>query len=37
MLQELQHHGVLSLDVPAHALSTSVINRYLELKGRARL
>jgi len=30
----LRRHGVLTLDVPAHQLSWSMINRYLELKGR---
>lgn len=36
-LEALRRQGVLTLDVPAHKLSTSVINEYLELKGRIRL
>lgn len=36
-LDMLRQRGVLTLDVPAHQLSWSVINRYLELKGRGRL
>jgi uncharacterized protein (DUF58 family) len=37
ILQSLQAHGVLTLDVPAHQLSASVINRYLEIKEMGRL
>ncbi len=37
MLDSLRHRGVLTLDVPADQLSTAVINRYLELKGRTLL
>lgn len=37
ILQNLQAHGVLTLDVPAHQLSASVINRYLEIKEMGRL
>jgi uncharacterized protein (DUF58 family) len=37
MLDTLHRHGVLTLDVPANQLSTAVINRYLELKGRTLL
>jgi uncharacterized protein (DUF58 family) len=37
MLDNLKRHGVLTLDVPANQLSMSVINRYLELKGRTML
>lgn len=33
----LNRHGVLTLDVPANQLSVSVINTYLELKGRGAL
>ena len=36
-LETLRRQGVLTLDVPADQLSTAVINRYLELKGRMRL
>ncbi len=37
VLDALRQRGVLTLDVPANQLSMSVINRYLELKGRMRL
>ena len=37
VLDSLRQRGVLTLDVPANQLSMSVINRYLELKGRMRL
>ena len=37
MLDRLHHQGILTLDVPADQLSTAVINRYLELKGRILL
>ena len=37
VLDTLTLRGVLTLDVPANQLSLSVINRYLELKGRGRL
>ncbi len=33
----LHRNGVLTHDVPANQLSLSVINRYLEIKGRTRL
>ena len=36
-LEDLHRRGVLTLDVPANQLSTSVINRYLELKGKTLL
>ncbi len=36
-LDSLRRHGVQTLDVPANQLSTSVINRYLQLKGTMRL
>jgi len=36
-LDVLRQRGVLTLDVPANQLSLSVINRYLELKGRMQL
>ncbi|MBI3244662.1 MAG: DUF58 domain-containing protein [Chloroflexi bacterium] len=36
-LDTLRRQGVQALDVPANQLSISVINRYLELKARARL
>ncbi len=36
-LDMLRRRGVLTLDVPANRLSVSVINRYLELKGRLLL
>jgi uncharacterized protein (DUF58 family) len=37
VLDALRQRGVLTLDVPANQLSMSVINRYLELKGRMML
>ncbi len=37
ILETLRRQGVLTLDVPANQLSMSVINRYLELKGRTLL
>lgn len=37
VLETLQKRGVLTLDVPANQLSTAVINRYLELKGKTLL
>jgi uncharacterized protein (DUF58 family) len=37
VLDSLRQRGVLTLDVPANQLSMSVINRYLELKGRMKL
>jgi len=37
ILDNLKRYGVLTLDVPADQLSMSVINRYLELKGRTLL
>jgi uncharacterized protein (DUF58 family) len=37
VLDSLRQRGVLTLDVPANRLSMSVINRYLELKGRMQL
>jgi len=37
VLDTLRRRGVLTLDVPANQLSTAVINRYLELKGRTLL
>ena len=37
VLDSLRQRGVLTLDVPADQLSMSVINRYLELKGRMQL
>jgi len=37
VLNTLSKRGVLTLDVPANQLSLSVINRYLELKGRTVL
>jgi uncharacterized protein (DUF58 family) len=36
-LDNMRKQGVLTLDVPANELSTAVINRYLELKGRTLL
>jgi uncharacterized protein (DUF58 family) len=36
-LEQLQHQGVLTLDVAADELSVAVINRYLEIKARALL
>jgi uncharacterized protein (DUF58 family) len=37
ILDSLRQRGVLTLDVPADQLSITVINRYLELKGKIRL
>lgn len=37
ILDTLQHSGVLTLDVPADKLNVSLINKYLELKGRGAL
>lgn len=37
VLLELQQRGVLTLDVSAEKVSSSVINRYLEVKARGRL
>jgi len=36
-LESFHRQGILTLDVPANQLSTAVINRYLELKGRVKL
>lgn len=36
-LESLHRRGIHTLDVPANQLSTAVINRYLELKGRTQL
>lgn len=36
-LDRMQKQGVLTLDVPADQLTTAVINRYLELKGKTLL
>jgi uncharacterized protein (DUF58 family) len=36
-LESFHRRGILTLDVPANQLSTAVINRYLELKGRTQL
>jgi uncharacterized protein (DUF58 family) len=36
-LDWLRRQGVLTLDVPANQLSITVINRYLELKGKVRI
>jgi uncharacterized protein (DUF58 family) len=37
VLQRLELQGALTLDVPASQLSSSVINKYLEIKGRGIL
>ncbi len=37
VLDTLNRHGVLTLDVPADKLTISVINTYLELKGKGKL
>jgi uncharacterized protein (DUF58 family) len=37
VLDTLNRHGVLTLDVPADKLTINVINSYLELKGRGKL
>jgi uncharacterized protein (DUF58 family) len=37
VLDTMQNSGVLTLDVPADQLSVSLINKYLELKGRGLL
>ncbi len=36
-LHRLQQRGVMTLDVPAYQLTSSVINKYLELKDRGRI
>ena len=36
-LENLRRHGVMTLDVPANQLTITVINRYLELKGKTLL
>ena len=37
VLDTLNRSGVLTLDVPADKLTVSVINKYLELKGRGAI
>jgi uncharacterized protein (DUF58 family) len=37
VLQRLEQQGALTLDVPASQLSASVINKYLEIKGKGVL
>jgi uncharacterized protein (DUF58 family) len=37
VLDTMQRAGVLTLDVPADRLGVSLINRYLELKGRGAI
>src|SRR5207237_172863 len=37
ILQRLEQRGVPTLDVPANQLTWSVVNRYLELKGKGYL
>ena len=37
ILDTLNRHGVLTLDVPADKLTVSLINTYLELKGKGKL
>ena len=37
ILEKLRQRGVLTLDVPAHQLTVSVVNKYLELKARGRI
>lgn len=37
VLDTLNSHGVLTLDVPADKLSIALINKYLELKGRGAI
>jgi uncharacterized protein (DUF58 family) len=37
ILESLRRRGVLTLDVPANQLTIAVVNKYLELKARARL
>jgi hypothetical protein len=36
-MESLRRRGVLTLDVPAHKLTVSVVNKYLELKARNRI
>ncbi len=36
-LNRLQQQGVMTLDVPAYELTASLINKYLEMKERARI
>lgn len=37
ILEKLGQRGVLTLDIPANQLTVAVVNKYLELKARARL
>jgi uncharacterized protein (DUF58 family) len=37
VLETLNRHGVLTLDVPAEKLTVAVINKYLELRARTLL
>jgi uncharacterized protein (DUF58 family) len=37
IMESLRRRGVLTLDVPAHKLTVSVVNKYLELKARNRI
>ena len=37
IMESLRRRGVLTLDVPAHKLTISVVNKYLELKARNRI
>ena len=37
IMESLRQRGVLTLDVPANQLTIAVVNKYLELKARARL
>lgn len=37
ILDKLRQRGVLTLDVPANQLTVAVVNKYLELKARARI
>ena len=36
-LEVLSSRGVITIDVPAHQLTMTVVNRYLELKARSRI
>ena len=33
----LRRRGVITLDVPAHQLTMTVVNKYLELKAKSRI
>ena len=36
-LEILRRQGVITIDVPAHQLTMSVVNKYLELKAKSKI